>query len=96
MPRKSSPLAGWPNADAQTWFNTLLHAQQGGSIIGALAMAHPVSWGHWGMTPGVGQKQAPVQQRNLLELLGLHSADSASTAVPEPPPKTRRPFPLGP
>jgi hypothetical protein len=79
-----------------TWFSALLHLQHGGSMRGALAAARPMSLGHAGMNPAAGQKQASIRQQSLLELLGVHSADSASTAVTEPPPKTRRPFPLGP
>jgi hypothetical protein len=76
-----------------TWFSALLHSQ-GGSLRGAVA--RPMTLRHAGMSPATGQNQASIQQQSLLELPGMHSADSASTAVTEPPPKTRLPFPLGP
>jgi hypothetical protein len=94
-PKAPPPLAGWHHADSLTWFSALLHPQHGGAIRGAVATAHPMGWGHGGVTQGTGQKQ-PMQQWSLLELLGFYSADTGSTAPPEPPPKTRRPFPLGP
>jgi hypothetical protein len=77
-------------------FSTLLHSQHGVSLRGAWAAARPMSLRHAGMSPAAGQNQASIQQQRLLELLGMHSGDSASTAVTEPPPKTRLPFPLGP
>ncbi|HEX7198090.1 MAG TPA: hypothetical protein VF213_01350, partial [Dongiaceae bacterium] len=97
VPPKPPPLpAGWRHVDALTWFDTLLHAHHGGSMLGALAPARPMSLRHDGMSPAAGQNQASIQQQSLLELLGMHPADGASTAVTEPPPKTRLPFPLGP
>jgi hypothetical protein len=97
VPRKPSPLpSGWANVDALSWFDALLHAHQGGSMPGALAPGRPVSLGHGGMTPAAGQKKASIQQQRLLELLGVHSVHSTSSAVLETPAKTRWPFPLGP
>jgi hypothetical protein len=79
-----------------TWFSALLHSQHSGSLRSTLAAARPMSLRHDGMSPAAGQNQASIQQQSLLELLGMHPADGASTAVTEPPPKTRLPFPLGP
>jgi hypothetical protein len=81
-PKPPPPLAGWHHAGALTWFSALLHGHHGGPMAG--------------MTPGAGQKQVSTEQLSLFELLGLHSVNGGSTAPPEPPPKTRWPFPLGP
>jgi hypothetical protein len=97
VPPKPPPLpAGWRHVDALTWFDTLLHAHYGGSILGALAPARPMSFRHDGITLLADQKQTSVQQQNLLKLLGLRAADNASSTVQEAPSRMRWPLPLGP
>jgi hypothetical protein len=84
VPRNPPPLpAGWANLDALTWFDTLLHAHYGGSMLGAITLL-------------ADQKQTSVQDQNLLKLLGLHAADNASSTALEAPSKMRWPLPLGP